>query len=69
MFLRIDLLLAGSELAWNIAITNQPHSEVAALAVFLGLLITDSLKLNFPNSVRQIQPSIKGVKSYLGEDK
>jgi tRNA (cytidine56-2'-O)-methyltransferase len=50
---------------WNIAITNQPHSEVGSLAVFLNHLITDSLDLEFPNSIRKIQPSLKGKKGYL----
>ncbi len=51
---------------WNIAITNQPHSEVGSLAVFLNHLITNSLELSFPNSIREIQPSLKGKKGYLG---
>ena len=51
---------------WNIAITNQPHSEVGSLAVFLNHLITNSLELSFSNSIREIQPSLKGKKGYLG---
>jgi len=51
---------------WNIAVSNQPHSEVGALAIFLSHLIPDSLEINFPNPSRQILPSIEGKKSYSG---
>jgi tRNA (cytidine56-2'-O)-methyltransferase len=49
---------------WNIAVTNQPHSEVGSLAVFLNHLITDSLDLPFTNPIREIKPSLEGKKSY-----
>ncbi|MHA1443420.1 MAG: tRNA (cytidine(56)-2'-O)-methyltransferase [Candidatus Hodarchaeales archaeon] len=51
---------------WNIAISNQPHSEVGSLAIFLSHLIPNSLEISFPNSSRQILPSIEGKKSYFG---
>ena len=51
---------------WNVAVSNQPHSEVGALAVFLHSLLPDALEKDFPNSTRQILPSIQGKKSYLG---
>lgn len=51
---------------WNIAISNQPHSEVGSLAIFLSHLIPNSLEISFPNSSRQILPSIEGKKSYSG---
>ena len=51
---------------WNIAISNQPHSEVGSLAIFLNHLISKSLELSFTNPSRQILPSIEGKKSYLG---
>jgi tRNA (cytidine56-2'-O)-methyltransferase len=50
---------------WNVAITNQPHSEVGSLAIFLEKLVPNSLKIDFPNSKRQIKPSLKGEKQYL----
>ncbi len=50
---------------WNVAITNQPHSEVGSLAIFLEKLVPNSLKIDFPNSKRQIKPSLKGEKKYL----
>ncbi|MHA1331591.1 MAG: tRNA (cytidine(56)-2'-O)-methyltransferase [Candidatus Hodarchaeales archaeon] len=49
---------------WNIAITNQPHSEVSSLAIFLEHLIPGSLNLDFPNAKRRIHPSIEGKKGY-----
>jgi len=54
---------------WNIAISNQPHSEVGSLAIFLSHLIPNSLEISFPNSSRQILPSIEGKKSYSGTKK
>jgi len=44
----------------NVAVGNQPHSEVAALAVFLDrLLAGEALRLNFGGRVR-IRPGSKG---------
>jgi len=51
---------------WNIAISNQPHSEVGSLAIFLNQLISNSLEISFSNPSRKIYPSIEGKKSYLG---
>ena len=44
---------------FNIAVTNQPHSEVAALAVFLNLL---NRKAKFSNAKLRIVPQEKGKK-------
>jgi tRNA (cytidine56-2'-O)-methyltransferase len=49
---------------WNIAITNQPHSEVGSLAIFLEKLIPNSLQLDFLNAKRKIRPSREGKKNY-----
>jgi tRNA (cytidine56-2'-O)-methyltransferase len=54
---------------WNIGISNQPHSEVASLAIFLEKLIPKSLEFEFPNSKRKINPSIIGDKNYYEENK
>jgi len=51
---------------WNVAISNQPHSEVGSLAIFLNHLISTSLDISFSNPSRQSLPSIEGKKSYLG---
>ena len=53
---------------WNIAITNQPHSEVGSLAIFLEKLVPNSLKIDFPDSKRQIKPSLEGKKKYQNCD-
>ena len=66
------LILVGSEKIptevyyisdWNIAITNQPHSEVAALAVFLDKFFEGKkLKRKFQSSKIKIIPQKKGKK-------
>lgn len=51
----------------NVAVTNQPHSEIAALALFLReVLGEDALGKKFPNAKRRIFPSQnrKNVKKY-----
>ena len=48
----------------NIAISNQPHSEVASLAVFLDRLNSSALQLQFSNAQKQIIPSLEGKKNY-----
>ena len=62
------LILIGSEKVpieyykisdYNIAITNQPHSEVSALAVFLDNL---KIKTNFNNAKQKIIPMKSGKK-------
>jgi tRNA (cytidine56-2'-O)-methyltransferase len=50
---------------YNIAITNQPHSEVSALAIFLEHLIPKVYKLEFPGGKKVIEPSIEGKKGYV----
>jgi tRNA (cytidine56-2'-O)-methyltransferase len=48
---------------WNVSITNQPHSEVAALAVFLHELWKGKeFKFEFKNAKIRIVPSAKGKK-------
>jgi len=42
---------------YNIAIGNQPHSEVSALAIFLYMLNNDCLNLEFENRKIKIIPS------------
>ena len=45
---------------WNVAVGNQPHSEVAALAVFLDrLFLGEELRLNFSGGLK-IVPSSRG---------
>lgn len=52
----------------NVSITNQPHSEVGALAVFLDR-VYNGLKQNivYRNAKRVIVPSIKGKKVLSSE--
>jgi tRNA (cytidine56-2'-O)-methyltransferase len=46
---------------WNVAVTNQPHSEVAALAVFLDRFFEGKeLKQEFENKKIKIIPQEKG---------
>ncbi|MEM3184417.1 MAG: tRNA (cytidine(56)-2'-O)-methyltransferase, partial [Candidatus Hadarchaeales archaeon] len=46
---------------YNVAIGNQPHSEVAALAVFLDRLFEGKeLERDFPNWKLKIIPSERG---------
>ncbi len=48
---------------WNVAIGNQPHSEVAALAIFLEKLTNGWVfKAQFKNSKIKIIPSSRGKK-------
>jgi len=49
---------------WNIAISNQPHSEVASLAVFLDRFNYSALQLQFSDAQKQIIPSLEGKKNY-----
>ncbi|MFX0120890.1 MAG: tRNA (cytidine(56)-2'-O)-methyltransferase [Promethearchaeota archaeon] len=51
---------------WNIAISNQPHSEVSSLAVFLDHINSNALQINYPNALKQIIPSLEGKKGYIG---
>jgi tRNA (cytidine56-2'-O)-methyltransferase len=46
---------------FNVAVGNQPHSEVAALAVFLDRLFGgEELRREFPGARRRIVPSERG---------
>lgn len=48
---------------FNVAIGHQPHSEVAALAVFLDrLFMGEELKREFPNFKLKVVPSPRGKK-------
>lgn len=53
---------------WNIAIGNQPHSEVSSLAVFLDHLMPQALNKKFNNAKKQILPSVNGKKKYMDEE-
>lgn len=51
---------------YNVAVTNQPHSEVAALAVFLDWLFEGKeLDKTYPDAVIQVIPSIRGKRVVL----
>lgn len=53
---------------WNVAVGNQPHSEVAALAVFLDRLLGGAgLRLEFRGRLR-IRPSAGGKEMVPLED-
>jgi len=46
---------------YNVAIGNQPHSEVAALAVFLDRLYEGrELHMKFPGAKIEVIPSLRG---------
>lgn len=46
---------------WNVAVTNQPHSEIASLAVFLDRLFEgDELDREFENAERVVVPKETG---------
>ncbi|MEM3341771.1 MAG: tRNA (cytidine(56)-2'-O)-methyltransferase [Thermoplasmata archaeon] len=46
---------------FNISVGNQPHSEVAALAIFLDRLTEGEwLNRGFPNAMMKIEPSARG---------
>jgi tRNA (cytidine56-2'-O)-methyltransferase len=48
---------------WNVAVSNQPHSEVAALAVFLDRFFEGKeLEKNFENKKIKIKPQEHGKK-------
>lgn len=51
---------------YNIAVSNQPHSEAGALAVFLHELFQGKeLDLEFPGAKRKIIPQARGKKVML----
>jgi len=46
---------------WNLAVTNQPHSEVASLAVFLDRLFEgDELDREWVDADREVVPQAEG---------
>jgi tRNA (cytidine56-2'-O)-methyltransferase len=46
---------------WNVSVTNQPHSEVSALAVFLHLLRKgDEFDLDFQKARIRVVPTLRG---------
>ncbi len=45
---------------WNIAVTNQPHSEIAALAVFLDRYLDDALSSSFEGATQVVEPHPNG---------
>lgn len=48
---------------WNVAVTNQPHSEVAGLAVFLDRLFDGrELEQSWPDADRHVIPKATGKK-------
>ena len=53
---------------WNIAIGNQPHSEVSSLAVFLDHLMPNILQKKFEKAEKRIIPSVNGFKKYKKEN-
>lgn len=53
---------------WNIAIGNQPHSEVSSLAVFLDHLIPNALQVQFDKAEKRISPSLRGEKRFKKDD-
>jgi len=53
---------------WNIAVSNQPHSEIAALALFLDYLQQGKeLKTKFEHAQMEIVPKRKGKKVMIQE--
>lgn len=49
--------------SWNIAVTNQPHSEVASLCYFLDFYFDrKELEKEFPNAKIKVIPCEKGKK-------
>ena len=54
------MVVVGAE-DWNIAVGNQPHSEIAALALFLDYLQQGKeLKAKFEHAKREIVPKRVG---------
>jgi tRNA (cytidine56-2'-O)-methyltransferase len=49
---------------WNVAVGNQPHSEIAALSIVLDRLQTasgiDPLRTKFPGGELEINPNLRG---------
>jgi tRNA (cytidine56-2'-O)-methyltransferase len=46
---------------WNVSVTNQPHSEVSALSIFLHTLFEGKeYEINFNNSELKVIPTAHG---------
>jgi tRNA (cytidine56-2'-O)-methyltransferase len=45
---------------YNVSVGNQPHSEVAAIALFLYELLEKKIPKNFKNASLKIVPTAKG---------
>ena len=45
---------------YNVAVTNQPHSEIAGLAVFLDHIAPDALHREFPHAKVRVHPNACG---------
>jgi tRNA (cytidine56-2'-O)-methyltransferase len=57
------------EASWNVSVTNQPHSEVAALSIFLHTLFEGKeYEINFNDSELKVIPTAHG-KKVLTRDK
>jgi tRNA (cytidine56-2'-O)-methyltransferase len=53
---------------WNISVTNQPHSEVSALAVFLHMLNKGNERhRKFPGARITVVPNPRGKKVIIKE--
>ncbi|ESS06827.1 MAG: uncharacterized protein conserved in archaea [uncultured archaeon A07HB70] len=54
---------------WNVAVTNQPHSEVAGLAVFLDRLFEGrELDARWPDADRRVVPQATGKRVVDAEE-
>ncbi len=54
---------------WNVAVTNQPHSEVSALAIFLHLLFDgQEFYLEFDGGDIKVLPSAKGKRVLMDKE-
>ncbi|QGN06841.1 tRNA (cytidine(56)-2'-O)-methyltransferase [Halorhabdus sp. CBA1104] len=54
---------------WNVGVTNQPHSEIAALAVFLDRLFDGAeLDRDFENATQRVVPQETGKRVVDGDD-
>ncbi len=55
---------------WNVAVTNQPHSEVAGLAVFLDRLFEGrELDARWPDAERRVVPQATGKRVVDAEER
>jgi tRNA (cytidine56-2'-O)-methyltransferase len=53
---------------WNVAVTNQPHSEVAGLAVFLDRLFEGrELNREWADADRRVLPQARGKRVVDGD--